>query len=241
MIIILLISLLVSLLPSIFLYKWIQKKSNDERNRELYKKAFTKGILSVFPIVLVSAILYIIGNISGISKISDILYQAYYKFIVLAFSEEIIKYITFKKILKDNTYKYSWFDVTMLMTLVGLGFGFIENITLAFGADIVSMLIRGISIGHAGYGFIMGWLYGKMLKTNKKIYGVFSFLVPWLLHGLYDFGLSEELIKLNDNFMFISIILAIVCIVIAILIIRFIRKRHNSDIYTKPLEMLESK
>ncbi len=237
-IIVLIVSLLVSLVPSIVLYKWLRKKSE---NKEICKKTFVKGVLSVFPIILTSLILYIIGRLSGFEKVNVIAYRAYYTFIVLAFAEELIKFLTFKNILKNNEYKYSWFDLIILMILVGLGFGCIENVTLALDSGIIVMVIRGISIGHAGYGFIMGWLYGKMLKTGKKIYGVLSFLIPWLLHGLYDFGLSEELIKINDNFALISVSLEIVCIITAFLIIRFVRKNQNSDIYREPLEFFNQK
>lgn len=64
---------------------------------------------------------------------------------------------------------------------------------------------------------------------------VYSFLSPWLLHGLYDFGLSRELLEINDNFAAISISLELVCFVCAFLIIRFVRKRKDSEIYKEPL------
>ena len=141
-----------------------------------------------------------------------------------------------KHILKENDYKYSWFDLTIVMTLVGLGFECIETVTIGIGSNIIIMIIRGISLGHAGYGFIMGWFYGKMKKTGKKIYGVLSFLIPLVLHGLYDFGLSQELIELNENFAIISILLEVVCLVCVVLIVRFIKKRKDTDIYREPLE-----
>ena len=232
----LLLLFLVSLLPSIILYKWLKKKNTDEKYKTLCKESLVKGILAVFPIMLTSLILYIIGKISNLKEINILLYEAYYKFIVLAFAEELIKYLTFKKIIKNNSYDYSWFNLTIFMTIVGLGFGIIENITMSIGSNIIVMLIRGISLGHAGYGFIMGWFYGKMQKTGKKIYGVLSFLIPWLLHGLYDFGLTDELIKINDNFAFISISLELICIIFVIIIIRFVKKRSNLSTYTKPIK-----
>ena len=139
--------------------------------------------------------------------------------------------------IKNNKYKYNWYNITIFMTIVGLGFGCIENVAYSFGSGIIVMLLKGISIGHAGYGFIMGWFYGKMLKTKKKIYGILSFIIPWLLHGLYDFGLSKELIKVNDNFAFISILLELVCIIFVFLIIRFVRKRKDDPKYTKILKV----
>ena len=237
-ILVFLIVIFVSLAPSIMLYKWIQKKEKDEKCKNIYKNAFVRGITSIFKIILVSGILYIIGKISGLEKINSLLYEFYYKFFALALAEELVKFLTFKYILKKNQYEYSWFNITILMIMVGLGFGCIENVVFSISSGIISMLIKGISLGHAGYGFIMGWLYGKMLKTKKKIYGVLSFLIPWILHGLYDFGLTQELLDINDNFAMISVSLEALCVVVAFLIIRFVRKRKDSNIYIEPLDKL---
>lgn len=234
-IIVLIVSLLVSLIPSIILYKWIQKKYNDDNYKKICKNAFVKGIIAIFPIMLMSMIFYIVGKLSGLEKINPLLYQLYYKFIVLAFAEELAKYLTFKSILKKNEYKYSWYDLTIIMIMVGLGFGCIENVAFSFSSSIIVMIIKGISMGHAGYGFIMGWFYGKMKKTGRKIYGDLSLLIPWLMHGLYDFGLSKELIDINDNLVIISLSLELVCFICVFLIIRFVRKRKDSDIYAESL------
>ena len=236
-ILVFIVAIFVSLVPSIILYKWIQKKEKDDNCKKIYKNAFVSGILAIFKIILVSAILYIIGKLSGIERISPLLYQFYYTFFTLAFAEELAKFLAFKKVLKKNQYEYSWFSLTIIMIMVGLGFGFIENVVFSIGSGIIEMLIKGISLGHAGYGFIMGWLYGKMLKTGKKIYGVLSFLIPWILHGLYDFGLSKELIDVNDNFAIISVSLEAFCIVVAFLIICFVRKRKDSTLYIEPLNI----
>ena len=238
-ILIFLVSAIISLIPSIILYKWLKSKSEDEKYKKICKNAFVKGILSVFPIMLMSAFFQIIGRLSGLHKFNDILYQAYYKFIVLAFAEELVKFLTFKSVLKKNEYEYSWFNLTVFMIIVGIGFGCIENLAVAIGSGIIVMAIRAISIGHGVYGLIMGWFYGKMMKTGKKIYGVLSFLVPWLLHGLYDFGLSDELLAVNDNFAIISVSLEVFCIVCVFLIIRFVRKRKDSNIYTEPVEKIK--
>ena len=227
--------LLVSIIPSIILYKWLKKQIDDENYKSTCKKSLIKGILSIFPILLTSAILYILGKLAFLKIDNELLYQAYYKFIVLAFAEELVKFLSFRKILKTTSYNYSWFSITIFMVIIGIGFGSIENTVMAIGSNLIMMVIRAISMGHAGYGLIMGWLYGKMLKTKKKIYGVLSFLIPWLLHGLYDFGLTDKLLEVNDNFAIISVSLELVCIIFVFLIIRFVRKRKNLPLYAEPL------
>lgn len=226
---------LVSIIPSIILYKWLKKQIDDENYKSTCKKSLIKGILSIFPILLTSEILYIFGKIAFLKVDNELLYQVYYNFIVLAFAEELVKFLFFRKILKTTSYNYSWYSLTIFMVIIGIGFGSIENSLMAIGSNLIMMVIRAISMGHAGYGLIMGWLYGKMLKTKKKIYGVLSFIVPWLLHGLYDFGLTEKLLEINDNFAIISVSLELLSIIFVFLIIRFAHKKKNLPLYTEPL------
>ena len=237
MIIILLPLIFVSILPSIFLYRWFKKISDDEKYKELCKEALVKGIKSVLWILLASCIFYIIGRLSGLKKVDPILYQVYYNFIVLAGAEEMVKFLTFKKLLKNNEYAYSWFNVTIFMIIIGIGFGCIENVVYALESDIIVMTIRGLCLGHGGYGFIMGWFYGKRLKTGKKIYGILAFIIPWLLHGFYDFGLCPELLDLNDNFAIISVSLAVVSIILVFRIIKFVKKKQKVQKYIDVVEI----
>ena len=150
----------------------------------------------------------------------------------MALLEEAAKYTAFRLLLLNKNQTFSWADVTAFMVIVGAAFQMVENMFYAFSYPASSPL-RGLLLLHIAYGFIMGWFYGKVQKTGKKIYGLFSFLIPWFLHGLYDFGLSKELLELNDNFAAISISLELVCLICVFLIIRFVRKRKDSEIYTE--------
>ena len=223
-----LVSIVVSIIPSVILYKWLLKSKSDGKFKSLCKTSLKKGILSVFPIILISLIFYIIGKILHISNISPVLYEAYYTFIALALSEELVKYFTFKSILKKTNYKYDYFDVVIFMSIVGLGFGIIENMIYSINSGIVPMLIKGIDLGHVGYGFIVGYFYSKSLKKGNKNYRLVGFLISWVLHGLFDFGLSEEFIALNDNLMFISLGLALVSVITIILFIRYVKKEKKA-------------
>ena len=74
-IIVFIVAILVSLIPSILLYKWIQKKEKDEKYKKICKSAFVKGIIAIFPIILISLIFNIIGRISGLKNLNPLLYQ----------------------------------------------------------------------------------------------------------------------------------------------------------------------
>ena len=50
------------------------------------------------------------------------------------------------------------------------------------------------------------------------------------MHGAYDFGLSEQLMEINDNLAFISLSLAAFSIVLIILFIRYVRKTRRKTL-----------
>ena len=146
--------------------------------------------------------------------VNVLVYKAIYKFIVLAFAEEIIKFLALRFVLKRKPYAYTWTDVVAFMVIIGTAFGLMEDIPYSIDASPIMMLVRGFTLGHVGYAFIMGWFYGKRLYTGKKSCGVIAVLVPWLIHGLYDFSLTPELMEINDNFAFLGVSLALLVAVL---------------------------
>lgn len=234
---------LLSVIPSVLIFVWLRNRHADSI---LYKNscryALVGGAVSVLPILLLSAILFIVNAALKLTLLKDanvLIYQAIYKFIVLAFAEEIVKFITLKIVLKKSQYPYSWADVTALMVIIGTVFGLMEDLPYAIGATPAQMLVRGFTMGHVGYGFIMGWFYGKRLYTVKKRYGVIAVLLPWLIHGLYDFSLTPELLEFNDNFMLLALLLAALDVVLLILMIRFFIKARKKDFYNEPVPLCE--
>ena len=83
--------------------------------------------------------------------------------------------------------------------------------------------------------FLVGYLYGKGVKNGNPASKWFGFVLAWLIHDLYDFSLSDEFIALNDNLVFVPILLAVLDIVLVILLVRFVRKAKKQEIYTEPL------
>lgn len=230
---------ILSIVPSVLI---LIRLKNRKKSDPLYLKncnsALKRGLLCVFPIIFLSAFLHIARNLltKFIFPGTNILVsQAIYTFIVLAFSEELVKYLMFRNLLRKKDNDYSWADVTAFMVIIGTAFGLVEDIPYALGASPAIMLVRGITMGHVGYGFIMGWFYGKHLKTGKRKYSIIAFCLPFLAHGLYDFSLSEELLETNDNLAIIGLSLALLDIVLIILMIRFFKLTRQKDHYLVPL------
>ncbi len=234
--ILLILAALVSFIPFIGVYLWLRNGvSKEEGHRKICDKALTGGFMSVFPVILLSAIFSIIIGLTGVRGSNPLLYQALYNYIVLALSEEIVKFWMSTRVMKKNEYPYSWLDVTIVFIIVGIGFGLLESVVYAVGASIPVVLIRGICVPHAGYGFIVGYFYGKGLKTGNPVIKWLGFAIAWLVHGLYDFSLSEEFLALNDNLAIVPLSLAIIDIALAIILVVFTRKARNNEKYTQPL------
>ena len=231
----------ISLVPSILIIVWMFKRQKDDLTyKKACKSALIRGFLSVLPILLISGVLYLITKVfkwTGIADMYPLLYAAIYNFIVLAFAEELVKFFSLRFLLKKKPGNYSWADIVAFMVIIGTAFGLIEDIPYAIGANAMTMFIRGLTMGHVGYGFIMGWFYGKKLQTCKKGYGFLAFLIPWSIHGLYDFSLSKELSAVNDNFMFLGLGLAALDIALLIMMICFFVKvrKHNLEMYLTPV------
>lgn len=73
------------------------------------------------------------------------------------------------------------------------------------------------------------------MKTGKKPYFVVGFGLPWLLHGLYDFTLSEEALNLAEWVVLVPVLLALFSVSVIIFAILFFRKARNNERYTAPL------
>ena len=234
--ILLILAIIVSFVPAVLLYRWLKNRIKDDAAfRELCGSTLKKGILSVFPILLCSLVFQLIIRLIGVKESNPLLYEALYTFIVLALAEELVKYLAFRRTLQQTEYRVSWVDVTALMTIVGIGFDLIESVVYAIGASVPVVLIRGICIPHAGYGFIVGYFYGKSIKNGKPAVKWIGFLLAWLLHGLYDFSLSEPFIAINDNLAIVAILLALLDIVLVLLLVRFVKKAKKQAAYTEPL------
>ena len=233
------IAFIISIIPSILIIIRLRaRRPNDPVYVDNCNYALRKGLLSVLPIMGVSALFAISTNILGATVLQDVhvlVKRAIHTFLVLAFAEELVKFMSLKSVLKESKGAYTWADVVAFMVIIGTAFGLVEDIPFAIGASPGVMIVRGITMGHVGYGYLMGRLYGKMLYTGDTKYGVLAFLIPFLIHGLYDFSLSSELLELNDDFAIIAVSLAVVGIVLLIRMIMFFVRTSKQPQYNEPL------
>ncbi len=219
----------LSLLPSYLIYRFLRnRKVEDKEYKRICFSALKRGMfLSVALTMVVSSLFYIVERILVALGASTIAITVYHNFILFALAEELVKYYVLKNILKKNPYPYDSLDIVSLMMIVGMGFGITEAIVYAIGANAGMMLVRGFTAMHCGYGFIMGYYIAKGIETKKKKYTILGIIIPFILHGSYDTCLSEVIWEVNENFMYVSLLLAVVAIITLIVAILYIRKANK--------------
>lgn len=227
----------ISLVPSVALYLWLRGiKGDDQEYRAACRRALVLGFLCVIPIMGFGIVASLTGNLLGVSKAGEVPAATYKIFVTVVLSEELAKFLALGKLLKEHPDRRSWLDVTVLMAIIGLGFGLIEDIPYGLSTNAGQMLVRGVTMGHVGYGFVMGHFYGKSLKTGNRAWAVLGFLIPYLLHAFYDFGLQEEIsVAFDENFGVVSVLLAVLDLVLVIALIAYVRKSHRDAARTEPL------
>ncbi|MBQ8978518.1 MAG: PrsW family intramembrane metalloprotease [Oscillospiraceae bacterium] len=224
-----------SLIPFLLLFLWLRKRGKEKENDKLFGKALVKGFISTVPIVLLSMLFNILLRLARVEEFSPLLFQGLYTFIVLALSEEIVKFATARKLMKTADKPLSVTDVTVITVIVGIGFGMLESVIYMIGANVPTVLVRGICMPHAGYGFITGYFFGRGLQKDSRPMKWTGFVLSWLMHGVYDFALTDEFMKLGEDLAIVAVSLAIADIALVIGLISFVKRAKKREDMNVPI------
>ena len=135
----------------------------------------------------------------------------------VALVEEFSKWFVFMALVwKNKNFDYRY-DGIVYAVSASLGFAALENILyiVSYGTGVsIGRAIFAIP-GHATFGVFMGfwlsraktfWLDGKLFRM--RICKLFSLAIPMLIHGFYDFLLSEQVASADlQQLFFIYVIL----------------------------------
>ncbi|MGE6258860.1 glutamic-type intramembrane protease PrsW [Heyndrickxia sporothermodurans] len=151
-------------------------------------KAFLFGAFLTFPIMFIQHVLTTEHVFQG--HVSN-------AFINIALLEEFFKwFILFFAVYQHEDFNEPY-DGIVYGASVSLGFATVENILYLLADGVGTAFGRALLpvSSHALFGVIMGYYLGKAkFSTNKKIKRTlfFSFIVPLLLHGFYDYILLAK-------------------------------------------------
>jgi len=200
------------LLPSlVWLFYYLTKDLHPEPKRMIIK-IFLWGAMITLPVFFVQ-----IGftSLLGMFDISKTVSAFIYWFLIIAFSEEIFKYLVVKMKVINSPHLDEPVDIMIYMVVAALGFAAIENILYLFSPTgqlsfdqlinrtLLIALIRfvGATFLHTlcaavvGYGIAVSF-FDQKNGWSEVTLGV---IIAVALHGLYDFSIMT----LDGNIKFV--------------------------------------
>jgi RsiW-degrading membrane proteinase PrsW (M82 family) len=161
----------------------------DKFNREPFWLLFLSvlgGMFSVIPVLIVGYVTELFAPL-----FQGIQLAFYHAFIQAGFVEELFKLLVVLILVWRSRHFDERFDGIVYAVFVSMGFALVENIMYVFGGGLVTGLVRIITAvpAHAIFGIAMGYYLG-MAKFNpwkRSTYMALAFIIPWLMHGFYDF------------------------------------------------------
>ena len=154
--------------------------------------SFVLGMASTYPARLIEGFAADMG-FNHADTFGMLLFSA---FIVVAFTEELLKFI----MLMIYPYHQSSFNEPMdgivYSVMIGMGFATVENLIYAYQFGIETTLLRAFTAvpAHAVFAVILGYYIGlaKFNREKPVQYIFLGLLLTVVVHGMYDFFIIQE-------------------------------------------------
>ena len=128
-----------------------------------------------------------------------ILHTFFSSFIVVALTEELIKYLCLVVYPYRSRFFNEPMDGIVYAVMVGMGFATLENIMYALQYGLETIVLRAFTAvpAHAAFAVIMGYYFGKAkFEADKRLRRkrlLMALIAPLLIHGIYDFLILQEI------------------------------------------------
>ena len=209
------IAVTVAIIPGLLICWYIYKMDKYEKESRLQLAiTFGLGMLITIPVM------YIERNASEMgwddhSSIGPLLFSS---FIIVALTEEAIKYLVLLAYPYHRPFFNEPMDGIVYAVMIGMGFATLENILYATQYGLGTTLIRAFTAvpAHAAFAVIMGYFAGlskfAFLPKNQRWLLMLGLLAPWLVHGLYDVFILQEA---YESLMILALVVLAVSIFLA--------------------------
>lgn len=185
--------ILAAILPIILICSLIYFLDKQEKEGLIpLLLSFGLGMLSALPAVG----LQMLAAKTNIDSSQNLGLLLIYAFLVVAFSEELVKLAMVLIYPYPRTFFNEPMDGIVYSVMVGMGFAVVENLIYAYNHGIETVLVRAFTAvpAHAVFAIFMGYFLGlaKFHADKKwKLIG-FGFLLAVGIHGLYDFFIIQQ-------------------------------------------------
>lgn len=208
------------ILPSLIWLTYYLTKDLHPEPKRMILNIFLWGALIALPIFFVEIGLKYLLDSMGVG-ISPLVYSLIYWFIIIAFSEELFKYLVVRVKVVDSPHLDEPVDIMIYMVVAALGFAAIENVLYLFVPtaqmsfnDFVTRTLIIDSIRFIGATFlhtlcsaVIGYAIAISLcdQKNKLLELASGIVIATGLHGLFNFSI----ITLEGNLKIIVPVLVI--------------------------------
>ena len=231
---VLLSALLVSYIFPFAIYFFLRNAHKEDTGyKKDCRKLLLKGLLLGFPVFGFSLLCNIIFRFTHISDVYPFIEVIFRSFILMAFSEELMKYLLAKGTLRKNLSTISFLDIMAYTTISAIGFELMESVVYLFSSNVPQILMRGVTCMHASFGLIMGYFLAKGIKKNGKMTMIPAVLISTLVHGTYDFILDPSIF--DTHWGDLALVLAFLCLVLNLYNFYFMSKARKKSYYVDPL------
>lgn len=191
--------------PAFALMSFFYLKDRFTEPLHLIIRNFIYGAILVFPIMFMQYALQSEGIVNG-----DFIQS----FFIIAFMEEFFKWFIFIYTIYHHTAFDAHYDGIVYAVAISLGFATVENSLYLLSNGIEYAFSRALFpvSSHALFGVISGFYFGKakMQSAHRRKNLTFALIIPFLLHGIYNYILikvtSDWLILLIPFMIFLWII-----------------------------------
>lgn len=153
---------------------------------------FGLGVASAFPALKLEEW----GDSLGINEHEGFWMLMLLSFVVIALSEELVKFIVLIAYPFQKKFFNEPLDGIVYAVVIGMGFATIENIIYAGRFGTGTTIIRAFTAvpAHAIFAIVMGYFTGiaKFDKKNKLLNLGLGLGAAVLLHGIYDFFILQQ-------------------------------------------------
>ena len=209
--------LLIAILPVVVLCLYVYNKDLDKEPKQILKKLFVGGMLSVIPIVVLELIINYFLPTEDNSNLVTLFIAT---LVGVGLIEEGAKWIVTHKHVYDNEEFNHPYDAIVYAVFASLGFALVENILFVFQNGLgVGFLRAFLTVpSHACDAIIMGYYLGRAkqaeFNNNQKFSNkdlALSLIVPILVHTIYDYFLFSQEEYMIGLFVIFVIVIYIVC------------------------------
>lgn len=205
------LTIILATLPGLLIAVYIYYKDiHDKEPHKYLILCFIFGALSTIPAIYLERW----GMSMGYDVSPNILTTAIFAFIVVAGSEEFVKYV----FLRGYIYNHDEFDEPLdgivYAVMIGMGFATAENVLYATNYGLQTTIVRAFTAvpAHGAFAVIMGYYVGlaKFSDWSKVSFLAQGLIGAIVLHGAYDFFIFQKNFPALAGLTMVTLVLGVV-------------------------------